>query len=62
MVVGEKDNLDFVFENENEDDGRVMIRLVDEGKKNPKSVSKFTSKVVSSKALDRNETAQSLVD
>ena len=47
MVLGENEQLDFVFENESRDDGGVKkTRLVDEGRKNPKSISKFTSKVV----------------
>ena len=46
MVVVEKENLDLEFEKEGGNDGRVSDkRLVDEGRRNPKSNSKFTSKV-----------------
>ena len=47
MVVGENESLDIEFENEGGNDGGVIeTRLVDEGKNNPNSNSKFTSKVI----------------
>ena len=52
MVIGENESFDSVFGNESEDDsGVIETRLVDEGRRNPKSSSKFTSKVATDKSL-----------